>query len=185
MKKITLILSLVVLMIGMVFPALADEGTASISIEGGQLSVLPEPVIFEDVTLNGLDQTTNGESADKWVAIDPTGTGGGWHVTISTTDFVNITPGFEGKTIDLSQGTGLRMAIPQDNIAAVYGNAVPSTLIEDFTSVTSEARTILSAAENEGMGEYEFEPLFDLFVPAETYKGTYEATFTVTITAGP
>jgi len=35
------------------------------------------------------------------------------------------------------------------------------------------------------MGSYQFSPAFGLFVPANTYAGSYTATLTATIVAGP
>ncbi len=44
---------------------------------------------------------------------------------------------------------------------------------------------IASAASGEGDGVYDLTPDFRLTVPAETYTGSYTATLTVAISAGP
>ena len=191
MKKVLLTLSIFVIVFGTAaLPIFAD---AIVTVEGNSPSITAKTVIFDTVTLNGLDQTTNGQSSEPWVAVDPTGTWAGWYATISSTPFTNITPGFEGKQIDWNQGTGLRIKLRNENVnVAVSENGephgdpdrAPYSLVTDYTKFGNEPIAFVAAEAEKGMGTWELTPVFDLYIPAETYRGSYQATFTVTIHSG-
>lgn len=65
------------------------------------------------------------------------------------------------------------------------GNLMPVS--EDFiggwTALTDVHQNFASAVAGEGMGTYQFNPEFRLFVPAETYAGVYHTTVTLTLVA--
>ena len=74
------------------------------------------------------------------------------------------------------------------NIAYVSGIDninIPVSTQTSFASLSGSPLKIASAASGEGEGVYDLTPDFRLTVPAETYTGTYTATVTVAISAGP
>jgi len=88
-------------------------------------------------------------------------------------------------------GTGVAVAnfeirLLDASIVVVSGDTnKPVSTQTAFASLSGTARKIASAAVGEGDGVYDLTPDFRLTVPAETYIGSYEATVTVTISAGP
>lgn len=52
-------------------------------------------------------------------------------------------------------------------------------------ALSGSGQTFMTSAANEGMGTYDFHPDFRLFVPAETYAGSYTSALTVAVIASP
>ncbi len=63
--------------------------TGTVTVTGGTLAVTPANITnLTGVTLDGTDQTsTSASGGNSWAAEDPTGTGNGWNLTITSTDF--------------------------------------------------------------------------------------------------
>ena len=96
-----------------------------------------------------------------------------------------ITTTIEGgtKTIAVSN---FQIRLQDGNIVVVSGDTnKPISTQTTFASLSGTALKIASAAVGEGDGVYDLTPDFQLTVPAETYIGRYEATVTITISAGP
>ena len=68
--------------------AYAETGT--VTVTGATLAVGAANVTLPSVTLDGTDQTTTSTS-NAWTAEDARGTGAGWHLTITSTDFTTDT----------------------------------------------------------------------------------------------
>ena len=179
MKKMTASLVVVaILVLAAVIPALAD---ATITITGQSLVVVPQGVSFAGITLDGTNKPNQAGSTTQWTAKDPTGTGAGWHVTVSATNFANA----GGKTIAVE---GFDMKMNAVSKLDESSNALPSvapTFDGVFAPLSAAPQQILSAALDEGMGYYGFTPDFQLDVPASTYAGDYTSTLTVQIVAAP
>ncbi len=74
------------------------------------------------------------------------------------------------------------------NITFTDGNTKPTSSVTSLTNIPETGGSALkfaSAAVDAGMGTYTIKPNFELEVPAETFAGTYTATFTVAIVSGP
>jgi len=175
MKNKKIVLS-IVLLISLVItvPALAD---ATVTISGGSLSVTPQSIGFGTVTLTGADQTVTDGDSTNWSAVDPTGTGVGWNVTIAATDF--------DSGVNTIAVANFRARLLDANISTIAGNTAPTSSITAYTALSTTAQTLLSAAVNEGMGTYNFVPDFELDVAAATFAGIYTSTVTVAIISGP
>ena len=78
------VMVLLALVLGISGVVYAETGT--VNVTGGTLSVSPLNVTLSSVTLDGSDKTTTSTS-NAWTAKDPTGTGAGWRLTITATDF--------------------------------------------------------------------------------------------------
>ncbi|MBI3930089.1 MAG: WxL domain-containing protein [Armatimonadetes bacterium] len=161
--------------------AQAVNPDATINVIGAALTIAvnAQDLTFPDVTLDGTDQSVIGTASPTFTLTDATGTGNGWNVTVQSADFDDG----GGNVIPAS---GFTYTAQLGNIVTVAGNAPPTetgnagSLDVGFQSLT--------AAVNEGMGSYTWQPnaaQFGLVVPAETVAGTYTAMMTVTIASGP
>ena len=141
------------------------------------LSITTAAITLPGVTLDGTDNTVDG-STSAWRA-DATGESGGWNVTVASTDFSSA----ESKTIPVVK---FKIRMQDANIEWVSGDTnKPVSTQPGFTSLSGTALMIASAVVGEGDGVYDLTPEFRLTVPAETYTGSYTATVTVAISAGP
>jgi len=138
-----------------------------------------------DVSIKG-----SGTSGDPWVVtfVDP----GRQNVAEMTADDTNLTAGTSTITTTVEGGTktiavaNFEIRLLDASIVVVSGDTnKPVSTQTAFASLSGTARKIASAAVGEGDGVYDLIPDFRLTVPAETYIGSYEATVTVTISAGP
>jgi hypothetical protein len=146
--------------------------------EAAALTISTAAITFPNVTLDGAPQTVPG-STSPWRA-DATGENGGWKVTVASTD---LSSG-GGKTIAVSN---FEIQLLDTNIVWVSGDDInmPTSTQTTFTALSGTALKIASAAVGKGNGVYDLTPDFRLTVPAETYAGSYAATVTVDISAGP
>lgn len=150
---------------------------AQIDVYGASLEVDADSIVFGDITLNGIAQTSNGVTL-PWHAKDPTGTGAGWHLSIAATDFV----GPDSRTISVA---GFKINLLDGDIHTIYGSQQPISLLTNYTALGAYPMIFLRAAPGTGMGHYTLQPTFTLSVPAETYAGQYVSVVTVAIIAGP
>jgi len=150
---------------------------ASITLVAGTLSVDAYPVAFPPVLLDGLDQTVDASPA-PWRAVDARGTGTGWNVTLTSTDFTAA-----GGAIAVGN---FKVQLLQSRVTTVSGNTPPLTLSASFQALSSTVPLkILAAAPGTGMGSYDFIPDFRLAVPPSTAPGDYEASLVVSVNSGP
>jgi hypothetical protein len=247
MKKIGLGLVIGALLLA-IAPSVYADG--SITITGTALGVTNTSFPFPAASLHGSDQTkeftdfsTGTGGPGVWTAVDPTGTGLGWHLQIQATDFACYDDGTHdypcwgsgaGGTgdhplpllytdkhlnnptffmhitvpdiywVDGSYGTcngatGTAACVATkggtqgsgDNIDGslmpVPANGFDTNPVGGFyqKALTNTAQTFMTASTSEGMGSYEFDPDFQIFIPAETYAGKYRSTLTVTIVSAP
>lgn len=157
--------------------AAALVAAAILVTQAAALTITTAPITFPGVTLDGTDQTVIG-STSAWRA-DAIGQSGGWNVTVASTDFDNGA----GKTIAVAN---FQIRLLDANIVWVSGDINgPVSSQTGLASLSGTALKIASAASGTGDGVYDLTPDFRLTVPAETYTGSYTATVTVAISAGP
>jgi plastocyanin len=155
----------------------AGAESATVTIQGGTLSVATTPVAFGTISLSGVDQTVDTQPT-PWNATDARGSGAGWNVTLTSTSFSSA-----GGTITVDN---FKMKLDDVNIATISGNTPPTsqaTTYQPLDSVTP--LKLIAAAATTGMGSYDFTPDTRLVVPAESAPGAYEAFMTVSINSGP
>ncbi len=110
-------------------------------------------------------------------ATDPRGTGTGWRVQVSATNFV-------GDTVANTFSIGnLSLSDPEGTVTT-GGDAVSTVTANSFALSTSP-QTLLSAASSGGEGDYTFTYNGALDVPGQTRADSYTSTITVTIVNGP
>jgi DNA-binding beta-propeller fold protein YncE len=160
-------------------------GTATSSLHPGVLSFVTTPanLTFPAVTLDGTDQST---SASLPLDIgDNTGTGAGWNVTITSTQFS------DGSATLPSSATSVDTA-PSAS-CDVGASCTPATLSANVTypltipagSTAPTATRLYSAAAGSGMGDQTIAPDFTLAVPADAAAGAYASDWTLSLVSGP
>ena len=162
--------------------ALATSATATLN--AGSLAFVSAPAsISFSGTLNGLDQTISNPSAID--VGDATGSGTGWNITATSTTFATA-----GNTHLLSTSATTVTAAPADACdsgatCALATNSVtyPYTLPAAATAPT--ATKVYNAAASTGLGNQTVTPTWKLAVPANTFAGTYNSTWTLSLVSGP
>jgi len=151
-----------------------EVGDALVQIFSGPIEVSEAVIEFPTVELNGYAQTTT--ATTTITARDATGTGQGWNIFIQAGDFIsgrNVIP-----------VSNFEIVLPSENIFMVDGYGQPVSGVEDYTNLDNEHLIILSAGAGEGMGFFEFSPIFRLLVPASAHAGTYTSEVLLTIVPG-
>jgi hypothetical protein len=156
-------------------PTPAGAVQASVLIQGGNLTNTAQNIPFGSVALTGSDQTVASTPA-IWQARDARGTGDGWNVTLSSTNFSGA------GSIDVAN---FKMRQLQASIVTVGGNTAPTSLVTSFQSLSGTPLKVLAATGGAGMGTYDYTPDFQLTVPASAPAGSYTANVTVSINSGP
>jgi opacity protein-like surface antigen len=181
-KQLIAIAAAALLMSATAVPALAEGGTTgasgTISLTGGSLSVEAAAIGFTGFALDGTAHNDVTGTTTEWTVKDPTGTGAGWKLNISATDFTNV----GGKLIPVS---GFEVSLLDENIEVVAGNDAPTSSATTALVLTTEPQKLVSAAVDEGMGTYTLLPTFTLDVPVDTYAGDYSSTVTLQMLATP
>jgi len=157
------------------------QTTATATIGAGTLNVVvPSTVSFSD-TLNGLDQTSTSPLAVD--VQDATGSGAGWNLTATSTQFTT-------GTHSLSASATTVQSAPSDACDAgatctLAGNAISYPYSLPAGSGPPTATKLFDAATASGLGDQTVTPTFTLAIPANTYAGTYTSTWTVSVVSGP
>ena len=154
----------------------AGAETMSLQVNGGTLSVSTNPVNFGILSLTGLEQTIDTQPS-PWTAADARGTGAGWNVTVSSTDFTST-----GGTITVDNS---KIRLQDSNVVTVSGNTPPTSQVTSYQPLSTSPLAVLSAASGTGKGTYDLIPDMRQIVPADASPGTYEAFLTVSINSGP
>jgi hypothetical protein len=152
--------------------------TATVTILDPVRSVTPSGIIFPVTILSGSGQTVIG-STPAWSVVNTFACGVGFHINVRSGNFSDGA----GHTIPIGN---FRMRLQQAAIAPQSGaTAAPTSLITNYTPLSSSDQALISASACNGRGTYSVVPEFDFLVPADAYAGNYTAPFTVTIVAGP
>lgn len=148
---------------------------------GGSLSVTPPTTVsFGTLTLSGVDQTLTANLAPT--VDDATGTGSGWNVTGTSTQFRNSA----GKTLPTTATT-----VTAGSASATAGtcemptNQISYPLVLPAAATAPTAVKLFNAKAHTGLGQFLVTLATQLTVPANAYSGTYTSTWTVTIASGP
>lgn len=184
-RRLSLALALVgALAVVLVAPASADTVTGTATVTGGSLSEVASGTPGFSVTLNGTDQTAT-SSAMTLDANDPTGTGAGWNLTITSTQF--STGGATPKTLATTATTitGVASACKQGTCTLPTNAITYSALTVPAGATAPTAVKFFNAAANSGMGEFTITPTFSISIPANAYAGTYSSTVTLSIVSAP
>jgi hypothetical protein len=182
------------------FASTGAGGPTSVTIAGGNPGytiVGGAPSAFTAVTLNGQDQTTSA-GFGALTAIDQSGTGSGWNISMQATQFtVPSGQSHAGDTFPLASltlaGIGGFTCQSSAYCATATRLSPPSacSLPSGTTLDNGAAVKVEGAAANTGMGTFQQLAAdaasygLSLLVPAYAYATTYASTLTISIAAAP
>ena len=148
---------------------------------GSTLSVSSLNTPSFSLTLNGDDQTGTYQSQVQVVDSRGLATGGGWNLTIGSTQFSDGA----GHTLPASADTisSVTSACHSGSTCTLPTNTVSNTnLAIPLSPSTSK---FLNAATATGLGRVDVNVNVNVAVPANTIAATYTSTLTVAVVAGP
>ena len=167
-------------------PIAADASTATSTIDGGTLSFVSAPgnVSFSS-TLDGTNQVAN--SQQTFDVGDSTGSGAGWNITSTSTTFASTVGGHTLANNSVSiQAIGVPSATCDalsTCTTAINNVSYPYALPAD--TVAPSASKMFNADVDSGLGNQHLTPTWSLALPANTYAGTYQSTWTFSLVSGP
>ena len=156
--------------------ALAGTLTATATVTGTagiSLNLPSSPSVSS--TLDGTDQTAS--YSPVLGVVDARGTGAGWNLTISATDFS------DGAGHTLLPGTVTAAA--QACHSGSSCTAATSSGISYPLTITGTAAKLFNAAANTGLGKVDVTPTIQVAIPGNAYAGTYTSTVTLAAATGP
>jgi hypothetical protein len=165
--------------------ATSASPTVTGTVTGGALSVATSAAPTFSANLASGDSTPT--YTLPLTAVDTTGTGAGWNLTITSTQFT--TGG--GTPHTLATNASTITATPAPTVACASGtctnptNAVTYPLVVPAAATAPTAVKFFNAAANTGLGSFTVTPTVGVFVPATTFAGSYSSTLTVSIVSGP
>jgi hypothetical protein len=148
---------------------------------GTTLSVASLNTPSFNLTLTGDDQTTSYQPQLQVVDARGLTTGGGWNLTLSSTQFSNGA----GKTFPTSASSisSVTAGCHSGSTCALPTNSVTNANLAVPISPTTTK--FLNAATATGLGRIDVNVNVNVNVPANTIAGTYSSTLTVAIASGP
>ena len=159
--------------------------TASATVTAGAtLSVAGNGSPSFSLTLNGDDQTTSYTLPIQVVDARGLAVGGGWNVTVTSTQFNNGA----GRTLPAAASTitGVAAACNTGSTCTLPTNSVSNTNLALPAGATAPtAVKFYNAATATGLGRINANATVSVTVPANTIAATYTSTITVAIAAGP
>jgi hypothetical protein len=144
------------------------NGTAGVSMN------VPATASFSD-TLDGTDQTVS--YSTQLGVVDARGTGAGWNLQISATDFADGS----GHTLLAGTVTAASQACHSGSSCTAATNSGISLPL----TVTTTAAKFFNAAANTGLGKIDVTPTVQVAIPGNAYAGTYTSTVTLAAATGP
>lgn len=146
-------------------------------------TVITAPTV--SVTLNGTDQAPT--STMDISVVDDRGTGAGWNLTITSTQF--STGGALPQTLSTSAARITAVAATTSCTASATCVAPTNNVAYPVTvpagAVAPAAVKFYNAALNTGLGTFTISPTIRIAIPANTYAGSYTSTITLNIVSGP
>src|SRR4051794_23631835 len=155
--------------------AFAASATVTGNVNAGPLSTPPTATPSFSVTLDGTDQTAS--YSVPTTVTDATGSGAGWNLTITSTQFT--TGGGSPKTLatNASSVTGVTNSCATTCVSPTNSVGYPVGVPAGSTPPT--AVKYFNAAANTGAGKFTNTPAVDVAIPALTSAGTYNSTLTL------
>jgi hypothetical protein len=163
-------------------PAWSSTGTATLT--AGSLELTTPASISFSATLTGLDQTADATQAID--VSDATGSGAGWDLQATSTAFCTAgdahcladtatTIAAPGPTVACAAGATCTVA----SNTASYPYALPAA------ATAPTATTFFAADASSGMGAQVVTATFTVAIPANTYAGVYDSTWTYSLVSAP
>jgi len=174
--------------------------TGSLGVTGSTLTLTSPASLTWSETLNGLDQSIVDTTASdqQYTVNDATGTGAGWHVTMSATTFTTGshalantgTLSANGSATSISGATAPTATCSATCTLPTDTTTYPVAITTAATSPTAATIYDTSAASGLGQvvigGSTALNPVgWWLQIPASVYSGSYTSTVTLEVISGP
>jgi WxL domain surface cell wall-binding len=148
---------------------------------GGALSApAPNPVTFPSTALNGSNQTVS--TTTPLTVNDETGSGAGWNLDLTSTTFT--TTGSKTLPTTAATVTGASSVAGTGNCSLPTNSVTYPVTVPAATTAPAAAK-IFDAAAATGAGPATVTLALSLAVPARSYVGSYNSTWTFTDASGP
>jgi hypothetical protein len=184
-KKLTSAVAALGCLLAALAPASALAATATVTgtVSAGTLSIATTATPSFSVTLDGTDKT--GSYSVPTTVTDATGSGAGWNLTITSTQFT--TGGGSPKTLSTSASslTGVTNSCVGGSTCTNPTNSVGYPVAVPAGSTPPTAVKYFNSAVNTGQGQFANTPSISVSVPANAYAGSYSSTLTVAAVSGP
>jgi hypothetical protein len=163
------------------FPAAAVATDGSATVGGGDLTMgIPSAVSFAG-TLTGQQQTL---SANQALDIsDLRGTGEGWSVALTTTQFATATATLPTDAATDFSSTGACDSVDPDDCLMAPDSTTAIAI--PAAAIAPTAVAIQSSGTDAGMGAMTFTHLMHLVIPSTARAGAYSSTWTYSLISSP
>ena len=153
--------------------------TGTITPGGLSLSTTATPSF--SVALTGVSQTA---SYTVLSAIDATGSGSGWNVTITSTQFTTGCGTPRTLPTTASAATGV-VAVCAGTECTAPTNSVGYPLAVPAGPTAPTAVKLYNASADTGLGSFTLTPTVQVTVPGNAFAGSYTSTLTLAVASGP
>lgn len=160
----------------------AASATATGTVSGSTLSVSTSSTPAFSANLDNGDSTPT--YTMSLTTQDTRGTGAGWNETITSTTFTTGTPNNYTLATTASTVTGVVEA-SGTGTNTTPTNAITYPVNVPAGSTAPTAVKFFNSAANTGMGKFTLTPTIGVFVPQNSFAGTYTSTVTLAIVSGP
>jgi hypothetical protein len=162
--------------------SLAASVTATGTVSGSTLSASTSATPSFTANLDDGDSTPT--YTVPLTTQDTRGSGAGWNETITSTQFTTGAPNNYTLATSASTITGVVSANGTGTNTAPT-NAITYPVSVPAGSGPPTAVKFFNAAVNTGMGKFTITPTVGVFVPQNSFAGTYTSTVTLAIVSGP
>jgi hypothetical protein len=162
--------------------ALAASATVTGNVTGSTLSASTSATPSFSDNLDLGDQTPT--YTVPMTVQDTRGNGSGWNLTITSTQF--STGGGTPNTLatNASSLTGVTSSCASGTCTNAT-NAITYPVAVPAAASAPAAVKFFNAAANTGMGKFTITPTIGVFVPQNSFAGSYSSTLTLAIVSGP
>jgi hypothetical protein len=180
-KRATTLLLPLVVVLATAAVAAANNITATGTVTGaGSVSLSAGATASFSDTLDGTDQTVTYQL--PLTVVDARGTGGGWNMTVTSTQF---TTGTRTLATSASSMTTVASACNAGSTCTSPTNALTLPIAVPAGVTAPTAVKFFNSAANTGMGAFTVTPTVSVTIPGNAYAGSYASTVTIAIAAGP
>ncbi len=149
---------------------------------GGTLTATTSATPSVSATLNGTNQTPS--FTLPITLSDLTGTGNGWNLAITSTQYDSGVPKHYTLPTSASQVTAVSSTCTIQ-VCTNPTNAITYPVGVPAASTAPAAVKFFNAAIATGMGSFTATPTITVTIPANSYAASYTSTLTISITSGP
>lgn len=175
---------LAIFMAGWRLTVLADGGGVAATLNAGGLVVKSG---FNSntlsVALNGQDQIIS--YTLPLVVTDATGSGGGWSLTITSTQF--STSGSPSYTLSPNslQMVGVSVSCGTNSLCTNPSNTIGFPQTVPAAIEAPQPQKFFQAIPSTGLGTLAITPMISILIPGKTYAGIYNSVVTLAVVSGP